>query len=141
MAQALTGVSSAIRDYVCAHYVSAAKSAGSNRFSVNAGEVHRAMHLHNRVPQVCSVLQSAKFLAENGLRIVEKSGPPSGFSTSVTVTYEFTYQHQSEHRQHPLLGLRGSLREVFRELGGGENFIRAERQAFSSALEQKRGER
>ncbi len=89
MGPTLTGVSSAIREFVAREYVGKARHQSSSRFTVNAGDVHRAMHLHNRVPQVCSVLQSSKFLRENGLRIVEKKGPPSGFSTSVTITYEF----------------------------------------------------
>ncbi len=141
MVQAVTGASSAIREFVTRKYVSAARRQASARFTVNAGEVHKAMRLHNRVPQVCSVLQSSKFLEKNGLRIVEKSGPPSGLSTSVTITYEFVQPPLTDPDQHPLLALRGILREVFRELGGGENFIRSEREAFSSALDEKSGRR
>ena len=136
MAQTVTGVSAAIREFVRNEYVSKARRLGSPRFTVNAGEVHRAMHLHNRVPQVCSVLQSSKFLQENGLRIAEESGPPSGFSTSVTITYEFAVQPAAAPSEHPFLALRGILRDVFRELGGGENFIRSEREAFSAAIEE-----
>ncbi len=133
MAQAVTGVSSAIRDFIARHYVSEARRRNAIRFTVNAGEVHKAMHLHNRVPQVCSVLQSAKFVEENGLRIVQKSGPPSGFSTSVTLTYEFADQPTIQIAEHPLLALRGIAKDVFASLGGGEQFIRAEREAWSPA--------
>lgn len=141
MPHTATGVSAAIRDYLKKEHVGKARRQASLRFTVNAGEVHRAMHLQNRVPQVCSVLQSAKFLRENGLRIVEKAGPPSGFSTSVTVTYEFAEQPPTDPGEHPFLALRGILRDVFRELGGGENFIRAEREAFSAGLEEDEKER
>lgn len=136
MAHTVTGVSLAIREFLRDQYVGRARRGGALRFTVNAGEVHRAMHLHNRVPQVCSVLQSSKFVRENGLRIVEKSGPPSGFSTSVTITYEFAVQPPVTPGEHPFLALRGILRDVFRELGGGENFIRSEREAFSAAIEE-----
>ncbi len=94
------------------------------------------MHLQNRVPQVCSVLQSAKFLRENGLRIAEKSGPPSGFSTSVTVKYEFIDQ-PAKMGDDEFLALRGIARDVFAALGGGEQFIRSEREAWSAKDDEK----
>ncbi len=141
VAQITTGLSAAIREFIMRSYVSPARRDSSPRFTVNAGDVHREMRLNNRVPQVCSVLQSSKFLQEHGLRIIEKSGPPSGFSTSVTITYEFIDQPSLKTAQHPLLGLRGVLRDVFRELGGGENFIRTEREAFSAGLDEKSGGR
>jgi hypothetical protein len=136
MTQTTTGVSAAIREFVAKEYAAKARREGSSRFTVNAGEVHRAMHLQNRVPQVCSVLQSAKFLRENGLRIAEKSGPPSGFSTSVTVKYEFIDQ-PAKMGDDEFLALRGIARDVFAALGGGEQFIRSEREAWSAKDDEK----
>ncbi len=141
MAQTNKLGSSAVRDYARRTYVDEARHRALRRFSINAGTVHKALHLENRVPLVCQALQSTKFLEENGLRIVDKSGPPSGQSTSVTLTYEFVDETRQQSAEHSLLVLRGLLRDVFRELGGGENFIRSERQAFSSAVDREGTER
>jgi hypothetical protein len=125
--------SSAIRDYVVRKYVEDAKRKSLRRFSVNAGDVHRSLGLQNRVPQVCNALQSSKFLSENGLRIVEKTGPPSGQSTSVTITYEFAGNGRQSNRNPDLdafLALRGIAKDIFASFGGGEAFIRAEREAW-----------
>lgn len=133
--------SSAVREYVVRKYIREAKRAALRRFSVNAGEVHRALGLQNRVPQVCNALQSGKFLHENDLRIVEKTGPPSGLSTSVTITYEFSPTvplHNERPSPSPFLALRGIARDVFSALGGGEDFIRSEREAWSLPKEGSR---
>jgi hypothetical protein len=137
VAQAVKGASAAIREFVAKQYVEKARRQGSPRFMVNAGEVHRAMHLQNRVPQVCSVLQSAKFLEENGLRIAEKSGPPSGFSTSLTVTYECEDKARSSAEREDSLfyALRGIGREVYAKYGGGEAYLRAEREGWDDERE------
>jgi hypothetical protein len=120
-----------VRKYVRHRYVEKARSSGQLRFSVNAGEVHRGMGLYNRVPLVCTSLHSGKFMRENGLRLVEKSGPPSGLSTSVSFVYEFTHAEPSPNPDL-FLRLRGIAREIFQTLGGGEEFIRKEREAFSA---------
>jgi len=128
-----------VREYVRNQYVEKARRGGQRRFSINAGEVHKGMGLHNRVPLVCTSLDTGKFLRENGLKLVEKSGPPSGLSTSVSLVFEFT---QAEPSPDPdlFLRLRGIGREIFQALGGGEEFIRKERSAFSSAVDNARKE-
>ncbi len=138
MAVAEKTTSNRVREYVKSHYVEIARRRGQRRFTVNAGEVHKSMKLHNRVPLVCTSLDSGKFLRENGLRVVEKSGPPSGQSTSVSFVYEFL---ESKHSAEPdlFLALRGIAREIFQELGGGEEFIRRERDAFSASFVERRG--
>ena len=118
-----------VREYVRNQYLEKARRGGQRRFSVNAGEVHKAMGLHNRVPLVCTALEAAKFAKENGLRLVEKSGPPSGLSTSVSFVFELTPSESSPDLEL-FLRLRGIGREIFRALGGGEDFIRRERNAF-----------
>ena len=125
-----------IREYVRRHYLEQARRQKARGFSVNAGEVHKAMGLHNRVPQVCAALDSMKFLKENGLRLVEKTGPPSGLSTSVTLKFAF----EEEKRPSALAAfdaLRGAGKELFQSLGGGDSFVRSEREAFNRALEER----
>jgi hypothetical protein len=112
-------------------YLRPAVQRGDAVLTVNAGGVHKALALDNRIPLVCAALRSRKFLEENGLRIVSKSGPPSGQSTTVTFTYEILgASRQSSPSANPLIGLRGIAKEVFEKLGGGEAFIRRERESF-----------
>jgi hypothetical protein len=123
--------SDAVRNHVIHRYVKAARQQGKSTVTVNVGEVHRALGLHNRVPLVCAALKSRKFLNEQGLRIVSVSGPPSGQSTTVTYTYEILgADAQQSPSSNPFLGLRGIAREIFKKLGGGEHFIRSERNKF-----------
>jgi hypothetical protein len=118
-----------IRQHAVDRYVSAARRRGDKTFSINAGEVHKDLRLHNLVPSVCSALISRKFLVENRLRLISRTGPPSGKSTSVTYTYGFA-DKQGADRQEAWNRLRGALKDVFAELGGGENYLRNERANF-----------
>lgn len=71
-----------IRDYALAHYVEPARATGNNGLTISADELSRDMGLRNRMPNVCSALASRKFLDMAGLRILERSGPPQGASTT-----------------------------------------------------------
>ncbi len=135
---ALSSVSDSIRDHISEAYLKAALRKGELTFTVNVGTVHRALHLTNRVPQVCSALESKKFLEENRLKIVAKTGPPSGQSTTVTFTYEILPQDRGRGAvKNPMEGLRGLAKEIFRNLGGGEAFVRSERENFAAHEETK----
>jgi hypothetical protein len=126
-------VSDLIRDHLCDSYLKAAIRRGENTFSVNVGAVHKALGLVNRIPQVCSALESKKLLDENHLRIASKTGPPSGQSTTVTFTYEILdLNRKSSSSANPLTGLRGIAKDLFSKLGGGEAFIRRERNSFTN---------
>ena len=134
-----SGDTSAVRRYVHDQYVRPAKRTGRNRFRVVVGEVHKALGLKNRVPLVCNALSSRKFLQENSLRIVERTGPPSGQSTTVTLTYEVLGVRDNTPLA-ALRSLRGIGAKVFKELGGGENFLREERSKFSISSLRKEGQ-
>ena len=132
MPEASTG-SDAIRRHAYERYISAARRRREKTVAINVGEVHRALALNNRVPLVCAALGSKKFLTEHGLRIVSKTGPPSGQSTTVTFTYEIVDKKQDDDqlsRQEAWNRLRGSMKDIFAELGGGENYLRKERANF-----------
>src|SRR5580692_773752 len=129
-----------IRQHAYKEYVSEARRRGDKMLSINAGAVHRALALNNRVPLVCAALGSRKFLTEHGLRIVSKTGPPSGQSTTVTFTYEFVGKQHVDvrlSRQEAWDRLRGSMKDVFAEYGGGEAYLRAERASFRDADDEK----
>jgi hypothetical protein len=125
--------SDAVRRHAYDKYISAAYRRNEKTVAINVGEVHRALALNNRVPLVCAALGSKKFLTEHGLRLLSKTGPPSGQSTTVTYTYEFVDTKQDNDqldRQEAWNRLRGALKGVFAELGGGENYLRNERANF-----------
>ena len=65
--------------------------------------------------------------------LISSTGPPSGQSTTVTYTYEFISKEKDDKgtdRQDAWNRLRGALKDVFAELGGGENYLRNERANF-----------
>jgi len=59
---------------------------------------------------------------------------PSGLSTTLKITYEIG---ESAPPPNPFWGLRGIAKDLFRQLGGGENFIRQERESFSRAMDER----
>jgi len=126
-------ISDSVRQHAQEKYVLPARRRGEKTLVINVGEVHRAAALSNRVPQVCQALESGKFLRANALRIVSKTGPPSGQSTTVTYTYEFLDAGRSSavnHNDDPWIRLRGALKDIFTGMGGGEAYLRAERENF-----------
>lgn len=112
-------------------YVLPARNRQLRRFSIRTGDVVRELKLLGRVPAVCSALKSRSFLEQNGLRLVERTGPTSGQSTTVVYTYEFIEApNLLEGESDPWTELRGALKRVFAELGGGERYLRGERENF-----------
>jgi len=133
------GQTSKVRRYVRDHYVRPARSRRQATFRVVVGDVHRALRLNNRVPLVCNALASRRFLEENSLRLLGRTGPPSGQSTTVELTFELLNPDRPIAAMESLRVLRGAGKKVFRELGGGEKFLRDERSAFSRSMRQERG--
>ena len=122
-----------IRSYAKDRYVEQARGHREKRFSIRTGDVVRDMKLvPGRVPAVCSALKTREFLEENSLRLVSRSGPESGQSTTVTYTYEFVDEtaNRTLDRRDAWKRLRGALKDVFTDLGGGENYLRNERANF-----------
>lgn len=113
-------------------YVLPARNRGDKRVSIPVRAVVRALGLRGRAPAVCSALKTGKFLNENHLRVVETIGPKSGQSTTVVYTYEFVDMKPSppEKLEDAWAGLRGALKDIFGELGGGEAYLRGERNDF-----------
>jgi hypothetical protein len=79
-----------------------------------------------------------KFLQDNNLRLLKEVGPPSGQSTTVTYKYEFLEAAEPSDKSVQLDAwnkLRGALKDVFAEFGGGEAYLRAERASFNDRPE------
>ena len=125
------------RQHTVNTYLSPARRRRDKTVSVNVGAVHKALRLRNRVPLVCTALESRKFLRENHLRLISKTGPPSGQSTTVTYTYELLDAQSPKVGQDAWERLRGALKDVYAELGGGEACLRAEREAFRDLSDRK----
>jgi hypothetical protein len=127
-----------IRDYSAKTFVVPARQRGQRRFSIRVGDVVRQLRLYQRVAAVCSALKTEEFRRANHLRLVDATGPKSGMSTTVVYTYEFV---DPERPADPSVDawsrLRGALKEVFAELGGGEAYLQAERSKFYAAEERK----
>ena len=122
-----------VREYARREYIEPARAARQSTVRVVAGEVQKAVHLSNRVSLVCQALKSNKFLTENRLLLEKWEGPPSGMSTTVTFTYrvlDSVQQTSTQPDEWPFRKLRGVAKEVFRSLGGGEAFLREEREKF-----------
>jgi len=125
------GLNEEVQRHVLSAYVGPAKVRGENTIRIKAGDVHRDLHWVNRVPSVCTTLGSKKFQRETGMELVAKEGPPSGMGTRAVFTYHLSTGNESvrpDHEKGLLDGLYGIAADVFRELGGSENFIRKERE-------------
>ena len=123
--------SDAVRRHAYQKYVVEAQRRKEKLISINVGDVHREMGLSNRVPLVCAALGSKKFLAEHGLRIVSKTGPPSGQSTTVTFLYEMVNAMPQKRAADEMWeSLRGIGEDVYASYGGGEEYLRQQRASF-----------
>jgi hypothetical protein len=127
-----------IREYSAKAFVVPARQRGQKRFSIRVGDVVRELRLYRSIPAVCSALKTEAFRRANRLRLVDATGPKSGMSTTVVYTYEFVDPDRlAEPSVDAWSRLRGALKEVFAELGGGEAYLQAERSKFYAAEERK----
>jgi len=130
-----------IREYVRLHYVEPARNSHQQQFRVRCGTVAKKLaDVSNSLNQICTALKSRKFLEPNGLRLVEKSDPPSGMGNRVVYTYEFLDSAPSTAKNCPsdsvsiyakLRQMEGILKHVYNELGGGDRAIRGEREGYT----------
>jgi len=121
-----------VREFARRKFVEPARQKRASNLTILAGDVHRGLRLTNRVPLVCQALTSRAFLEENHLELVKREGPPSGQSTTVVFTYRFTNTGESETKKpSAFLKLRDIAKQVFESVGGGEAFLRGERDRFN----------
>lgn len=125
-----------VREYAAAKYVGPARAGRQTTIRIQAGEVQKGVHLSNRTPLVCQALKSHKFLNENGLVLEKWDGPQSGMSTTVVFTYRLLDREgtpsgvAADPGTWAFSALRGVAAKVFGSLGGGEAFLREERNSF-----------
>jgi len=127
-----------VREYVVRKYIEPGRRRRDVTVRIVAGEVHRELGLNNRFPTVCNALSARKFLEENRLVLEKREGPPKGMGARVTFTYRLLDKDapaSGEPAQPSLMSLRGIGKEIFESVGGGEAFIRREREHFYDADE------
>jgi len=119
-----------IRDYVRRTYIEPARQRQEDTVRIVAGDVAKALHLQRNLPNVCQALGGKKFQTENDITLIECVAPPSGQSNTVTFVYDVGRRKPENSRYAGLLALRGIGKEVFAALGGGEEYLRRERENF-----------
>jgi hypothetical protein len=146
-----------IRAYLRLHYLEPARQRGERFVTLTAGEIHKELGLSNRVPSVCQVMESKILEREAGVKVSSKQGPPSGRGTTFTVTYavepaseqavprgerQSAATQSAEGTQEDGLRLfyemRGVLKDAFAEVGGGEAWLRKEREGFYGPFSRKK---
>jgi hypothetical protein len=122
--------------HVIATYVEPARRNGDQTIQVRVGNVQKELGWTNRTPSVFSTLLSQDFQQEAGVQLLEKiGGPPSG---GPSTTVQFVYQVLDKDRDVApapkvipngtgLMDLYGIFAEAFKQLGGGEEYLRRER--------------
>lgn len=135
-------LSEQIAKHVLTHYIKPARQAGHTLIEVQAGKVHRDLGWKNRVASVCTTLESQKFQRENHLFLLHTNGPASGRSTTVSFAYGVLDPRKEMQQTKPktpqgekLKALYGLCAKTFRKLGGGEEFLRREREWGPDAWE------
>ena len=133
---------SAIREFLHREYFEPARRRRERLVTVRAGDVHRKLGLRNRVPNVCQVMESKLLEKEAGVKVSSKQGPPSGRGTTLTVTYALDLDDTAGDRQGPgsslkghpgmtlFRSLRGLASDLYASEGGGEKWLRKERDEF-----------
>jgi hypothetical protein len=127
--------------HVISNYVRPARLRGEETFQVRVGNIQKELGWTNRTPSVFSTLLSKEFQHEAGVELIEKRGGPSSGGPSTTWLFLFRVLAQPKHpapvaKASPsgggLLALYGICADMYREVGGAEAFIRAQRENFGS---------
>ena len=71
-----------IRRHVIDQHIAKARDAGASEIRVRAGDVHGELGLQDRMPAVCSALDTQIFLDLAEVEMTGRSGPPQGATTT-----------------------------------------------------------
>jgi hypothetical protein len=135
--------------HVISTYVAPARQRGEKTIQVGVGRVQKELGWTNRTPSVYSTLSSREFQQAAGVALIDKfGGPPSG---GPSTTWKFVYQilgdgpaneppEERGEKRGGLMDLYGLCAGTFKALGGGEEFLRRERQWGPDAWERYEAE-
>jgi hypothetical protein len=125
--------------HVISAYVEPARQRGDETIRVRVGSVQKELGWTNRTPSVFSTLSSRDFQREAGVELLEKTGGPASGGPSTTVQFVFRVlgrgvakrEAQAAGNRIPngagLEKLYGVLKDAYAGLGGGEAYLKAER--------------
>ena len=136
MTRRSTTTADRIRSHVAESYVAAARRRGEKTVTVVARDVLRDLELRgDRAAAVCDALSRPKFRKQYDLELVRVDGPPSKQSTTTTFTFGIPQRPEAGDgaRRHAVRDLRGVGKALFAALGGGEQWLRREREAFTES--------
>ncbi|MGA3334459.1 MAG: hypothetical protein ABSC62_09890 [Terracidiphilus sp.] len=123
--------------HVISTYVRPARLKGEKTIQVRVGNVQKELGWTNRTPSVFSTLSSKEFQQEAGVELIEKRGGPASGGPSTTWQFVFRVLGEDEKAASQakatptgsgLLALYGLCADTFKALGGGEEFLRRERE-------------
>lgn len=127
-----------IRSHVVDHYIDPACRRGEETITIVAKAILRDLQLRgDRAPSVCRALDAKKFCREHDLELVRVDGPKAKSSTTTAFTYRLPQRAETGRPQpvrNAIRDLRGIGKDTFAALGGGERWLRKEREAFDAAL-------
>lgn len=127
------------KKHVIAAYVEPARIRGENVIQVRVGTVQKELGWTNRTPSVFSTLLSREFQEEAGIELIEKKGGPPSGGPSTTVQFVYRMLKSTDRKRSPqhaslpspngagLEQLYGILKDDYASLGGGETYLRSER--------------
>lgn len=127
------------KKHVIENYVQPARLKGERIVQIRVGTVLKELGWTNRTPSVFSTLSSTAFQRQAGLELIDKRGGPASGGPSTTVQFVYRVLDEGAHQLAPqsptkpapngagLEKLYGILADSFAELGGGEAYLKAER--------------
>lgn len=124
------------REFAKRHYVEPARKSGEKFVRIKSGDIVNGLSIKNCTPNVCSAIESKIFERLGRVKLVEKkSSAPKGTSTTTEFTFEILDAEErgggeTSPRRVTFADLEGIGKEAFAALGGGEAFIRSERENF-----------
>jgi hypothetical protein len=132
-------ISDLTKKHVIETHVKPARFKGERTLQIRVGNVLKELGWTNRTPSVFSTLSSRAFQRQAGLELIEKRGGPASGGPSTTVQFVYRVLKEGSIAQFSkaiakpipngagLEKLYGILAEEFAALGGGEAFLKAER--------------
>lgn len=73
-----------VRRFVAKHYISPARAVGQSPVTIRCGTVHSHMGLVDRMPLVCSSIQTREFADRQRVALTSRVGPDPGANLWLT---------------------------------------------------------
>jgi hypothetical protein len=130
-------LSTRTQSFVKKKYIDPARQRGEKNIQVHVGTLAKELGLISRAPSICSTLNNKRFHRQAGVRLVNKFGGPASGGPSTTWNFVFDLD-DDKGTSTPVsakaangVGIKnlvGLCANTFRQLGGGEAFIRSLRE-------------